>query len=73
MGPSLRGDVESVDPPGLTSTAGDLWVAFDGQTARLDTANTYRRAVVEIVERCEARDQAAARRITAPWWAFWRR
>jgi hypothetical protein len=73
VGPSLRADVAGVELPGLTATAGDLWIAFDGQTGRLDTSNTYRRAALEIVQACEARDAAAARRITAPWWQFWRR
>lgn len=71
VGPSLRADVVPVELPGLTATAGDLWVAFDGQTGRLDTANTYRRAALEIVQACEARDRQAAERIQRPWWRFW--
>lgn len=71
--PSLRADVAGVELPSLTATAGDLWIAFDGQTGRLEMANTYRAAAIQIVEACERRDQQAAARITAPWWAFWRR
>ena len=43
-------------------------MAFDGQTGRLETANTNRKALVEVIERCEARDAKAAERIVAPWW-----
>lgn len=66
--PSLKADVAGVDLPPADATAGDVWQAFDGQTGRLDTANTFKRAALETIERCEARDQAAAERISAPWW-----
>jgi hypothetical protein len=69
--PSLRADVESVDPPALNATVGDVWSAFDGQTGRLDTSNTYRTAAIGIVEACEVRDRQAAEQITRPWWQFW--
>ena len=71
IGPSLRADVAPVDLPALTATAGDLWVAFDGQTGRLDTANNYKRAILETIAACEARDAETARRLTRPWWRFW--
>lgn len=73
VGPTLRADVGPVEIPGPAATAGDLWIAFDGQTGRLDQANMFRRATLEIVEACERRDREAAARITAPWWQFWRR
>lgn len=71
VGATLRAKVEGVDPPTDNATAGDLWVAFDGQTGRLDTANAYKRAILETVEACEKRDREAAERITRPWWKFW--
>lgn len=72
VGPSLRADVAGVDLPGAAATAGDLWAAFDGQTGRLDTANTFKRAVLETVEACEKRDAEAVREITRPWWRIWK-
>ena len=71
MGPSLRADVAPVDRPAETATAGDLWTAFDGQTRKLDTANTFKRAIVETVEGCEKRDAAAVVKATRPWWKVW--
>lgn len=71
VGPSLRADVAPVDLPPEDATAGDLWTAFDGQTGRLDTANTFKRAIIETVERCEARDQAVTERYQRPWWKLW--
>lgn len=68
VAPSLRADVPPVDMPTAAATAGDLWTALDGQTGRLDQANAYKRAVLETVQRCEARDAAAVARIEAPWW-----
>lgn len=69
VGPSLRADVAPVAMPAADATAGDLWTAFDGQTGRLDTANTNRRAVLEVIEGCEARDAATVERLNAPWWS----
>lgn len=60
-----------MDLPGLSATAGDLYIAFDGQTGRLDTANAYKRAVLETVEACEKRDAATVKRLNRPWWKFW--
>lgn len=43
-------------------TIGD-WIAFaDSQTGKLDTANDRTRSTIEIVSRCEARDQAAVKK-----------
>lgn len=69
--PTLRADVPPVDLPSTSATAGDLWVAFDGQTGRLDTSNAYRRAILETLAACEARDAETARRLTRPWWRVW--
>lgn len=40
--------------PRADATAGDLWIALDDQTARLDRANGRTADVVQIVEHCEA-------------------
>jgi len=71
VGASLRADVEPVDLPAEDATAGELWVSFDGQTGRLDTANRFKRAAIETIEACEARDAAAAERLARPWWRVW--
>lgn len=68
VAPSLRADVAPVDLPTDNATAGEVWTAFDGQTGRLDVANTYKRAALETIERCEARDAAAVKRLNAPFW-----
>lgn len=68
---SLRADVPPVDLPPVNATAGDVLVALDGQTGRLDTANAFKSAGLQIIEGCEARDAAAVKRITRPWWKFW--
>jgi hypothetical protein len=57
-----------VDWPGENATAGDVWVALDGQTGRLDQANDRTASAIVIVERCEKRDQDAVERATAPWY-----
>jgi len=49
-----------------------VWVSLDAQLGRLDTANAYKAAVLETVERCEKRDAAAVERLQRPWWAVWR-
>lgn len=56
----------------MTSTAGDIWIALDGQTGRLDVANMNKRAVLEIVTGCEKRDAAAVRHLTRRWYEFWK-
>jgi hypothetical protein len=48
------------------------WAAFgDAQTGRLDTANRYGGAGLDVIERCEARDKDAAERLQRK--PFWRR
>lgn len=61
-----------MDLPPLDADAGEVWIALDGQTGRLDSANTNKRAVLEVVERCEQRDAAALEKRTlwqriTPW------
>lgn len=49
-------------------TVGD-WISFaDAQTGKLDQANGRTRDAIEIVTRCEARDQAAVKRATRGFW-----
>jgi hypothetical protein len=44
------------------------WIAFgDAQTGKLDMANERTKAAIGIVERCEARDAAAIKRVTRGW------
>jgi hypothetical protein len=42
------------------------------QTGQLNIANRDKTDGFTIIERCEARDAAAIRHITRPFWAFWR-
>ena len=68
--PVLTDGVAAPDLP-ANDTVGE-WVAFgDAAVGRLDTANRNTQAAVEIVRRCEARDQKAAERLTRPWWKVW--
>lgn len=49
-------------------TVGD-WIAFgDAQTGKLDQANGRTVDTIELMARCEARDAAAVKRATGPWW-----
>jgi hypothetical protein len=41
----------ALPPP--DATAGALWIALDGQTARLDMANGHTADVAAIIDRCE--------------------
>ncbi|MEH3122425.1 MAG: hypothetical protein PGN16_10685 [Sphingomonas phyllosphaerae] len=42
------------------------WQVFgDAQTGRLETSNLYRRAALDIVRRCEARDRALDQQLKA--------
>ncbi len=54
------------------NTVGD-WVAFgDAQTGQLDKANGRTADTLEIVEKCERRDQDVVKALTAkPWWRLW--
>jgi hypothetical protein len=63
--------VEAAELPTATATAGDVWVSLDAQLGRLDVANAYKRAALETVERCEARDAATIKRLQRPWWKLW--
>ncbi len=60
--------------PGAPLPAGDTvgdWIAFgDAQTGKLDQANGRTKDTIEIVSKCEARDSAAVRKATRPWWRF---
>jgi hypothetical protein len=68
---SHRQPVPGADLPGPAATAGD-WVAFgDAQTGQLDKANGHTADVIEIVERCEARDAATVKKLSKPWWRPW--
>lgn len=61
--PEWRNGVEGAELP-AGDNVGD-WIAFgDAQTGRLDQANGRTRDAIGIVERCEARDAAAIRRVT---------
>lgn len=50
------------------------WVAFaDAQTGQLDKANDRTAASISIVEKCEARDADAVKRLMSrPWWKIGR-
>ena len=41
---------------------------LDGQTGKVDTANDFKRAAIETIERCEVRDASAVKRLNAPFW-----
>lgn len=60
----LRADVEGADLPPENATVGDVYVALDQQTGKLDTANSYKRAAIEIVEACEQRDREVDAQLT---------
>lgn len=49
------------------------WQVFGiEQTGQLAKSNGNTADVIQTIERCEARDAAAVRHITRPWWAVWR-
>lgn len=61
---------EGVPPPPLPEddTVGS-WVSFGDQAiGKLDVANGRTRDAIDIVSRCEARDQAAVKRATRGFW-----
>ncbi|TCP36560.1 hypothetical protein [Sphingomonas sp. BK235] len=42
------------------------WVTFaDAQTGQLDKANAYKRASLDVIRRCEARDRAVDQQLKA--------
>ena len=46
------------------------WQLFGiGQTGQLKIANRDKADALETIRRCEARDAAAVRQITRPWWS----
>ena len=62
-----RAGVAGAELPPDKASAGD-WIAFgDAQTGKLDQANGRTEDAIGIVERCEARDQAAVRKAKRGW------
>jgi hypothetical protein len=67
--PSYRRPVAGTPLPPTDATAGDLWTALDGQTGRLDQANSRSADLISIAEACQARQAAVARQLAQkPWW-----
>lgn len=66
-----RMSVPGADVPTM-NTVGD-WIAFgDAQTGQLDKANGRTADTITIVEKCEARDNAATKALQPkPWWKLW--
>lgn len=63
----LREPVRPADLP-EGQTAGD-WIAFgDAQSGRLELANDYKAAALEIIDQCEAVQSREPKR----WWQVWR-
>lgn len=60
----LIDDVPPTDFVPDAANVGDLWIALDGQTGQLDKANTFKRATIDIVKACEARDAAVDAMLT---------
>ncbi len=61
----LAADVPPADLPPDPATVADWQVFGDAQTGRLETANLYRRASLDIIRRCEARDRAVDAQLKA--------
>ncbi len=61
----LATDVPPADLPPDPATVADWQVFGDAQTGRLETSNLYRRAALEIVRRCEARDRQLDQQLKA--------
>lgn len=68
----MREDVPSAVIQNSGDAELDAQVFGIEQTGQLNIANRDKSDGFEIIERCEARDAAALRKVTAPWWAFWR-
>ena len=62
-----KAGVAPTPPPPPNPSVGDLYIALDGQTGKLDQANGRTRDSIEIVENCEARDRAAIRKSKSLW------
>ncbi len=61
----LAADVPPADLPPDPATVADWQVFGDAQTGRLEMANLYRRASIDIISRCEARDRAVDAQLKA--------
>ncbi|MBP6876548.1 MAG: hypothetical protein KBC34_00880 [Phenylobacterium sp.] len=54
--------------PPADATAGRLWRLADEQTAQLDKANGRGDTILEVIDRCEARDLRTREIQAAPGW-----
>ena len=61
----LAADVPPADLPPDPATVADWQVFGDAQTGRLETSNLYRRATIDIIRRCEARDRQLDQQLKA--------
>lgn len=61
----LAADVAPADLPPDPATVADWQVFGDAQTGRLEISNLYRRASIDIIRRCEARDRAVDQQLNA--------
>lgn len=63
-------------PSAVLGDSGDAaldWQLFGvAQTGQLKIANGDKADAIETVQRCEARDARAIRRVNSPAWMFWR-
>jgi hypothetical protein len=69
----LKAPVPGTPLPAENADAGDLWVALDGQTKQLDTANSHTADVIDLATACEAAKAAAEVHLAPkrPWWRLW--
>lgn len=72
---SLRLPVTPAPSLKAGATVGDLGVALDGQTAKLDQANGRTADVIQIVGVCDAHNATLLATLAPkpPWWRFWAR
>ena len=70
---SYRKPVQGTPLPAAEANAGQLWTSLDDQTGRLDQANGRTSDVVELADRCQARQDALLKALTPtrPWWKIW--
>lgn len=67
--PSYGVPVPPTPLPSPTATAGDLWVALDGQTTALDQANGRVGDLIGIMRACQAQQAAVLAALNPkPWW-----
>ena len=64
-------NVPSASLPHEAAAESDWQVFGIQQTGQLALANGQKRDAIEIVRTCEARDAAAVREVTRPWWRVW--